>query len=52
VPTATFIHGDVHEVDLPLGAFDAIVALYLIDNVAREDYPALFRRLGRCANPR
>ena len=51
VPAATFIRGDVHEVDLPVGAFDAIVALYLIDNIAREDYPALFRRLGELLKP-
>ena len=46
VPAATFIRGDVREVDLPVGAFDAIVALYQIDNIARDDFPALFRRLG------
>ncbi len=51
VPTATFIRGDVREVDLPIGAFDAIVALYLIDNIAREDYPALFRRLRELLRP-
>ena len=51
VPTATFIRGDVREVDLPVGAFDAIVALYLIDNIAREDYPALFRRLSELLRP-
>src|SRR5918994_1207754 len=36
VPTATFIRGDAREVDLPMGAFDAIVALYLIDHIGRE----------------
>jgi cyclopropane fatty-acyl-phospholipid synthase-like methyltransferase len=51
VPAATFVCGDVREVDLPAGAFDAIVALYLIDNIAREDYPALFRRLGGLLRP-
>lgn len=51
VPAATFIRGDAREVDLPGGAFDAIVALYLIDNVAREDYPALFRRFGELLTP-
>jgi cyclopropane fatty-acyl-phospholipid synthase-like methyltransferase len=51
VPTATFIRGDVRAVDLPVGAFDAIVALYLIDNIPREDYPALFRRLGELLRP-
>jgi len=51
VRAATFIRGDVREVDLPVGTFDAIVALYLIDNIAREDYPALFRRLGELLRP-
>ena len=51
VPAATFIRGDVREVDLPAGAFDAIVALYLIDNIAREDYPVLFRRFGELLRP-
>jgi cyclopropane fatty-acyl-phospholipid synthase-like methyltransferase len=51
VPTATFICGDARHVDLPLGAFDAIVALYLIDNIAREDYPAFFRRLAQLLRP-
>jgi len=51
VPRATFIRGDVREVDLPVEAFDAIVALYLIDNIAREDYPALFRRLTELLRP-
>jgi len=51
VPTATFIRGDVREIDLPAATFDAIVALYLIDNIAREDYPALFRRLSELLRP-
>jgi cyclopropane fatty-acyl-phospholipid synthase-like methyltransferase len=51
VPAATFICGDARDVDLPTGAFDAIVALYLIDNIAREDYPALFRRLRELLRP-
>lgn len=51
VPAATFILGDVRGVDLPIGAFDAIVALYLIDNIAREDYPALFRRFRELLRP-
>ncbi len=51
VPAATFIRGDVREVDLPVGGFDAIVALYLIDNIAREDYPALFRSFRELLRP-
>jgi cyclopropane fatty-acyl-phospholipid synthase-like methyltransferase len=51
VPAATFICGDARDADLPLGAFDAIVALYLIDNIARDDYPAFFRRLRELLRP-
>jgi cyclopropane fatty-acyl-phospholipid synthase-like methyltransferase len=51
VPTAAFICGDARDVDLPLGAFDAIIALYLIDNIAREDYPAFFQRLRQLLKP-
>jgi cyclopropane fatty-acyl-phospholipid synthase-like methyltransferase len=51
VPTATFIHGDAREVDLADEAFDAIIALYLVDNIAREDYPAFFRRLRELLRP-
>lgn len=51
VPTATFICGDVRTVDLPDNAFDAILALYLVDNVPCEDYPALFTKLARCLRP-
>jgi cyclopropane fatty-acyl-phospholipid synthase-like methyltransferase len=51
VPAATFIRGDVREVNLPVGAFDGIVALYLIDNIDRGDYPALFRRFSELLSP-
>ena len=51
VPEATFVHGDVRDLDLPPGTFDAIVALYLVDNVPRDDYPALFARLERWLRP-
>lgn len=51
VETATFISGDACDVDLPPGTFDAVVALYLIDNIDRADYPALFRRLRELLRP-
>jgi len=51
VPTATFICGDARDVDLPVRAFDAIVALYLIDNIARDDWLAFFRRLRELLKP-
>jgi SAM-dependent methyltransferase len=51
VPAATFLCGDARDVDPPVGMFDVIIALYLIDNIAREDYPAFFRRLTRLLRP-
>jgi cyclopropane fatty-acyl-phospholipid synthase-like methyltransferase len=51
VPNATFHCADVREIEFPAGLFDAIVALYLIDNVPREDYAALFRRLAGWLRP-
>jgi cyclopropane fatty-acyl-phospholipid synthase-like methyltransferase len=51
VPGATFICGDVRTVDLPEHSFDAIVALYLVDNVPSDDYSALFAKLARCLKP-
>lgn len=51
VPMARFIRGDARAVDLPVAAFDAIIALYLIDNIARDGYPALFRRLSELLRP-
>jgi cyclopropane fatty-acyl-phospholipid synthase-like methyltransferase len=51
VPGATFMCGDAREVDLALGAFDAIVALYLVDNIPQEDYLAFFRRVRDLLRP-
>ena len=51
VPNATFHCADAREIEFPAGSFDAIVALYLIDNVPREDYPALFRKLAGWLRP-
>jgi cyclopropane fatty-acyl-phospholipid synthase-like methyltransferase len=45
------MRGDVRAVDLAVGAYDAIVALYLIDNIAREHYPSLFRRFRELLRP-
>jgi cyclopropane fatty-acyl-phospholipid synthase-like methyltransferase len=51
VPTATFICGDAREIDLSPGTFDAIVALYLVDNIPQEDYPAFFQRVRDLLGP-
>jgi cyclopropane fatty-acyl-phospholipid synthase-like methyltransferase len=51
VPRANFICGDVRTINLPENSFDAIVALYLVDNVPCQDYSALFARLALCLRP-
>ena len=51
VPAATCICGDARAVDLPAGTFDAIVALYLVDNIPSEEYGAFFRRLHELLGP-
>ena len=51
VPPATFRCADVREVELPAEAFDAIVALYLIDNVPAADYPSLFEKVAGWLRP-
>ena len=51
VPAATFIHGDAATVELPDGAFDAVVSLYALNNLPREELGALFRRIHGWLRP-
>jgi cyclopropane fatty-acyl-phospholipid synthase-like methyltransferase len=51
VPEATFHCADVREIEFAPRSFDAIVALYLIDNVPARDYPALFRKIAGWLEP-
>jgi cyclopropane fatty-acyl-phospholipid synthase-like methyltransferase len=51
VPQATFRCADVREVEFPAEEFDAIVALYLIDNVPAADYARLFQNLAKWLKP-
>jgi cyclopropane fatty-acyl-phospholipid synthase-like methyltransferase len=51
VPHATFRCADVRAVGFPAEAFDAIVALYLIDNVPAGDYPSLFAKFAGWLKP-
>jgi cyclopropane fatty-acyl-phospholipid synthase-like methyltransferase len=50
-PLAEVLCADVRDLDLPNAGFDAIVALYLIDNVPAGEYPVLFRRLAAWLRP-
>jgi SAM-dependent methyltransferase len=50
VPAARFVHGDLATVDLP-GAFDAVVSLYALNNLPREELGALFGRVHEWLRP-
>jgi len=50
-PRAEVICADVRDLDLPHAVFDAIVALYLIDNVPASGYDLLFSRLAAWLSP-
>jgi len=51
VPGTTFHCADVRVIEFAPRSFDAIVALYLIDNVPSQDYPALFRKIAGWLEP-
>lgn len=51
VPSATFIVGDLTEVDFPIGSFDAATAFYSLNHVPREEHAPLFARLSRWLVP-
>jgi SAM-dependent methyltransferase len=45
VPEASFVHGDVMELDIAAGSFDAVVALFLFGHLPCEDQRALLARI-------
>lgn len=51
VPTATFLCADARSLDFPAASFDAIAALYLVDNVPSDDYGALFSKFSEWLVP-
>jgi cyclopropane fatty-acyl-phospholipid synthase-like methyltransferase len=51
VPEAEVLCADVRDLGFPDGAFDAIVGLYLIDNVPAAEYARLFSRLAAWLRP-
>jgi SAM-dependent methyltransferase len=51
VPEATFIHGDLVEIDLPAASFDGIVALYAISHIPREEHARLLASIARWLVP-
>jgi SAM-dependent methyltransferase len=51
IPAATFIHGDAATVELADAGFDAVVSLYALNNLPREELGALFRHIRRWLRP-
>lgn len=50
-PAATFVHGDFVSLEFPAGSFDAVVALYSIVHVPRDEHAALFGRIRGWLKP-
>ena len=51
VPNATFIKADMAELELPQGSFDAVIALYSIIHVPREEHEPLLRKIRTWLKP-
>ncbi len=51
VPSATFVHGDLTEVDFAAQSFDAVCAFYVLNHVPRDLLPALFARVHAWLRP-
>jgi SAM-dependent methyltransferase len=51
LPRATLIHGDVTEADLPPASFDAVVSLYVLNNLPQAELPPLLQRIGEWLRP-
>jgi ubiquinone/menaquinone biosynthesis C-methylase UbiE len=50
-PGATFVKADMTAVDFPPRSFDAVVALFSVIHVPREEHPALLRKVHRWLKP-
>jgi cyclopropane fatty-acyl-phospholipid synthase-like methyltransferase len=51
VPSAAFIHSDIMTADLPGAHYDAVVAMYTVFHLPREEHRDLFRRVHRWLKP-
>jgi SAM-dependent methyltransferase len=51
VPKATFVHADMTELDLPPASFDAVVALFSLLHVPRDEQPAVLERIAGWLRP-
>jgi SAM-dependent methyltransferase len=51
IPNATFVHGDLTEVELEPGSFDAIVAAYVLNHLPPAELPPLARKVAGWLRP-
>jgi SAM-dependent methyltransferase len=51
VPGATFLEGDMVTLDLPAGSFDAVLSLYALIHVPRDDLLTVFANIRRWLRP-
>ena len=51
VPTATFLHGDLTELDLAPESFDAVASFFVFNHVPRDLLSGLFERIHRWLVP-
>jgi ubiquinone/menaquinone biosynthesis C-methylase UbiE len=51
VPRATFIHGDIMNLAFPQASFDAVVMLYTLFHLPRDEQPALLAKIKRWLKP-
>ena len=51
VPAASFVHGDMTQVDFPPESFDGVTAFYAISHVPRDEHGPLFERIARWLVP-
>jgi ubiquinone/menaquinone biosynthesis C-methylase UbiE len=51
LPSVTFVHGDLTEVEFPEGSFSGIVAFYSLIHVPRQRHPDVLRSFSRWLAP-
>jgi SAM-dependent methyltransferase len=51
VPEASFVHGDVVELDVAAASFDAVIALYLFGHIPIDEQPGLIASIGSWLRP-
>jgi ubiquinone/menaquinone biosynthesis C-methylase UbiE len=51
VPAATFVRGDISELEFRDETFDGVTAFYSIPHIPREEHAALFKKIARWLRP-